>query len=950
MREPIFSGVGVRIPALVPAAVRTLGVISLQSPRKGQRVHLFGRESERRMVGELLTEARAGRSCSLVFLGEAGIGKTALLDHVAGEAGDSGFAVVRLTGWESEQQLTFAGLHRLCAPFMSHLDALPVPQRAALDVALGLGIGPTPDNFLVGLATLSLLAESAEETPLLCLVDDAHWLDSASARVIAFVARRIAAERLAFVIALRVDDRGHSDLFAGIGSVTLSGLTDADAGTLLESVVRTPIDEVVRQRVIAEARGNPLALVELPTATSATSLAGVLAGSEAISAPRRVEELYFRRSESLPPETRLLLLLASAEPTADAALLWSAAAGLRIDIDAAGPAEAADLLEITSSVRFRHPLARSAVYGGATAEDRGRVHEALASAIDPAIDPDRHAWHRAKAVSGTDETVASESVAAAHRALARGGMADAAALLERGTELTPDPTTRSKRALLAAQALHEAGASASALRSLTIAETGSLDNVERARIELYRAMISFDTTHGGEATAQMIAAARSLAPFDPAMSRETYLVALDAAVITGGEGGNPSVRDVSAAAQHAPRPSTQPVPADLLLDGLVAAYIRGFAAAADDLRRALAAFRAEVDAGGDLSERTGRWLALASRTAGAVFDDELSLLLGIRNVQRVRESGSLASLPAALVARASSLALIGDLAGAADLAAETAAVARATGTPPPPYADLFLSAWRGRDADSDRLAEIAREAGEGNGAGPSLVRYAFAVTCNATGRYAEASDAAMRASESDEQVTVSLALPELVEGAARAGQRQRAEAALEMLVARTSVCPNPMALGFTSQARAHVADDGSAEGHYRDAIRHLERSRLAGSLARAHLSYGEWLRRGGARQQAREQLRIAHDMFSTMGAEVFALRAARELRATGEHPRSRAAGARVTLTDQEILIARLVAAGATSREVAAELYLSPRTIEAHLRNIFRKLEITSRRQLRELNL
>ena len=912
-------------------------------------MHLFGRQSERRAVGELLAEARAGRSCSVVLLGEAGIGKTALLDHVAGEAVGNGFSVVRLIGHESEQQLTFAGLHRLCTPFMSHLDALAAPQRAALDVALGLGIGPTPDGFLVGLATLSLLAERAEETPLLCLVDDAQWLDSASAQVIAFVARRIAAERLAFVIAVRRSDRDPSDLFAGIPSVTLSGLTDADARALLEAVVRTPIDEVVRQRVIAEARGNPLALVELPRATSATHLAGALAGSEAVSAPRRVEELYLRRSESLPPETRLLLLLASAEPTADAALLWSAAARLRIDIDAAGPAEAADLLEITSSVRFRHPLARSAVYGGATADDRRRVHEALASAIDRGIDPDRYAWHRAKAVSGTDETVAMESVAAAHRALARGGMADAAALLERATELTPDPAIRSQRALLAAQALHEAGASAAALRSLTIAETGTLDDVERARIELYRAMISFDTSHRGEATVQMIEAARSLAPFDPAMSRETYLVALDAAVITGGEGGNPSVRDVAAAAQHAPRPST-PVPADLLLDALVAAYTRGFAAAAEDLRTALAAFRAEVDLGDHVSERTGRWLALASRTAGAVFDDELSILLGIRNVQRVRESGSLTSLPAALVARASSLALIGDLAGAADLAAETAAVARATGTPPPPYADLFLSAWRGRDADSDRLAEIAREAGEGNGAGPSLVRYAVAVSCNATGRYAEASEAAMRASESDEQVTVSLALPELVEAAARAGQAQRASAALELLVARTSVCPKPMALGFAAQARAHVADDGSAEGHYRDAIRHLEGSRLAGSLARAHLSYGEWLRRAGARQQAREQLRIAHDMFSTMGAEVFALRAARELRATGEHPRTRTAGARLTLTDQEVLIARLVAAGATSREVAAELFLSPRTIEAHLRSIFRKMEITSRRQLRELDL
>jgi DNA-binding CsgD family transcriptional regulator len=916
-------------------------------------MQLLGRQSERRVIEELLVQARSGRSGALVVLGEAGIGKTTLLDRVETDAEAEGFTVVRLTGHESEQQLTFAALHRLTAPLLTHIDDLPPPQRTALDVALGRGEGPPPDQFRVGLATLTLLSESAEEQPRLILVDDAQWLDAASARVLAFVARRIGAERLAIVIAMRSAEPIPGDPFADLPTMTIPGLTDAESRALLASTVRTPVDEMLRDRVVGESRGNPLALLELSRATTATQLASALTVPESASAAHRVEELYLRRWEALPPKSRLLMLLASAEPTADPALLWSAAASLGIDVDAAAPAEAADLLEISTTVRFRHPLARSAVYRGSTGPDRRRVHAALGAATDPKVDPDRRAWHRAKAVVGTDEHVAEETAAAADRALRRGAMADAAALLERATELTPDRSVRAQRAVLAANALHEAGASAAALRSLAVAESGPLDDAEKARLNLYRAMISFDMTHAGRATVQMVDAAVALAPTNPAMSRETYLVALNAAVITGATDDGLNVREVAAAAAaHAPRPAGPPAPADLLLDGLVAAYTTGFAEAGPQLRAALAAFRDALDAepSGEEADRTGRWLALAARTAGAMFDDELTIRLGQRNVERVRESGSLTSLPAALVACGSALALAGDLAGAADIAAQTAAIARATGTPAPPYTDLFLAAWRGRRTDSDRLDEIARDAGDGNGAGPSLVHYALAVSHNATGRYAEAAEEAMRASWSDELVTGSLALPELVEGAARSGQKDAAVEAFERLVSRTSMCATPMALGVVAQANALVADDDSAEAHFEAAIRHLEDTRLTGTLARAHLTFGEWLRRSGHRQRAREHLRTAHESFLRMGAEEFALRAARELRATGEHPRSRAPGQPTALTDQELHIARLVAAGGTSREVAAQLYLSPRTIEAHLRSIFRKLGITSRRQLRELEL
>ncbi|GAA1993910.1 LuxR family transcriptional regulator [Isoptericola halotolerans] len=913
-------------------------------------MHLFGRRSERETVDEILADARAGRSGALVVLGEAGIGKTALLDHAADVAARAGFTVVRVVGNASEQQLAFAGLHQLCAPLLEHVDALPDPQRGALDVALGRGSGPPPDLFLVGLATLSLLSESAEQRPLLCLVDDAALLDAASTQVVAFVVRRLAADRLALIVASRelTDERG--SYLAGIRSVSLTGLGDADARALLESTVSTPIEDVLRDRVVAEARGNPLALLELPRATSATQLAGGLAVP--VTAPRRVEEAYRERYAGLPQDTRHLLLIATAEPTGDPALLWAAASHLGIRPDAAAAAEEAGLLEIGTTVRFPHPLARSAIYGVARPADRRRVHDVLARALDARTDPDRRAWHRANAILGTDEEVAVESVAAAERAIARGGFADAAALLERATELTPDPRARAGRALLAAQAMHEAGAPDEATRLLAVAEAGTLDDLERARVRLYRAMIDFDTTSGDGAPARLVDAAKMLAPLDPTRSREAFLVALNSAVVLGAAPGRMGVQEVASAAEHAPAPLGPPEPADLLLDALVSAYTRGLADAVPEIGRAVVTFRRYDPSGeGPLHERTGRWLVLAARTAGAVLDDETTHSLLCRNVERVRGSGSLTALPPALVHLACVLVLTGDFARSADLAAESRAVARATGVVPLASADLLLSAWRGQEDDVVRLSatSVADDAGAAGG----VAQYALAVSRNASGDYAGAADAALRASRSPELFVRSLALHELVEGAVRGGRRSDASSASHELTALSSACGTPLARGLAAQARALLVDDDAAdadaaEDHYREAIDQLGATRMAAHLARAHLLHGEWLRRRGLRQAAREQLRIAHESFVAMGAEAFAERAARELRATGEHPRAHGVGASTALTDHERHIARLVAAGATSREVAAGLFLSPRTIETHLRNIYRKLGITSRRQLREL--
>lgn len=912
---------------------------------------LLGRRAEREVVGRLLTGARAGHSGVLVVRGEAGIGKSAMLEHVRGTALSSGFRVEHSVGVESEAQFAFSGLHQLCAPLLDRAGALPGPQQAALGVAFGLRGGAAPDRFLVGLAALNVLAEVAEEDPLLCLVDDAQWLDQASAQVLAFVARRLAAERVALVFALR--DPSETDVrpFDGLPELRLGGLAETDARTLLATGVSTPLDEEVRERILAEARGNPLALLELPRGARPARLAGGFELPDVVGVPRRIEEFYERRSNSLPAETQLLLLVAAADPTGEVALLWRAAEHLGIAREAAVPAEAAGLVETGTRVRFRHPLVRSAVYRAATPPDRRRAHGALAAATDARAEPDRRAWHRAQAVSGTDEEVAAELERSADRARARGGSAAAGAFLQRAAELTPEPARRAGRALEAAHVKHQAGAPEAALELLTVAADGPLDARQRARLQLLRARVDFQLTRAGDVSGMLLDAARALTPLDAALARETYLHALDAALVIGGSDRGRGVPEVAEAALAAPAVPGPAGAVDLLLDGLVATYTQGYESGVPGLRRALEAFRvqetAEPGRYGDDS-----WLWLASRTAGGLFDDDLTHLLTNRNVRLAREAGALAALPAALVALSITLLLTGEFTHAAELAAESTAITGATGALPLRYAQLVLSAWHGREAETLHLhaSTVQGADGSGDSAEATLSQYALAVLHNALGNHPAAEEAAALASASPELGNSNLALPELVEAAVRAGRPERAAAALERLSARARATGTPWALGLEARSRALTSTGPAAEGHYREALERLRSCRIATHLARTHLVYGEWLRREGRRQDARDQLRTAHEMLSAMGAEAFAARAARELRATGEHPRTRSGRPTDALTAQELHIARLVATGATSREVGAQLFLSPRTIEAHLRNVFRKLGITSRRQLRELPL
>jgi DNA-binding CsgD family transcriptional regulator len=907
---------------------------------------LLGRRTEREAIRQLLAEAPAGRSGVLVVRGEAGIGKSALLQHARDTAVSLGIRVESSVGVESETQFAFAGLHQLCAPLFDRTETLPEPQQTALGVALGRQAGAAPDRFLVGLAVLNLLAE---EGPMLCLVDDAQWLDQASEQVLAFVARRLVAERLVLMFAVRDPcEGGRGNSLAGLPELRLDGLGESDARALLTTAVRAPLDRGVRDRMIAEARGNPLALLELP---SGVQMAGGFERPDVMSVPRRIEDNFQRRSSSLPAQTQQLMLVAASEPTGDAALLWRAADRLGIDREAASPAETAGLLEIDTRVRFRHPLVRSAVYRAATAPEHRRAHHALAAATDPQTDPDRRAWHRAQSVLGTDEEAAADLERSADRALARGGFGAAAAFLRRATDLTPEPAHRARRALDAANAKHCAGAPQAALKLLESVDAWRLDALQRARLELLRAQITFHLTQGNEAPGMLLRAARMLDPLDPALARETYLQALDAATITGGSRLGPSLLEIAEAAGAAPVPTGAPGPADLLLGGSVAVHMQGFEVGAPVLRRALEAFREHVPAvetvrAGD----AGNWLWLATRTAAALFDDELVIVLADRYVRLAREAGALATLPAALVTASCTRIYTGELSRAAEFADEAAAISRASGAMPLSYAQTLLDAWRGTDSEATGpytpgLTEATQRL---RGIEATVAMSAMAVLHNGRGNYPAAQKAASRARDTYEPSVRCQALHELVEAAARAGDPETASSAMEELSMRARASGTEWALGIAARSRALTSTGVQAEEHYREAIERLRNCRMGAFLARSHLVFGEWLRREGRRHDAREQLRTAHALLADMGAEAFAARAARELRATGEHPRKRTAQPTDALTAQELTIARLVATGATSREVGAQLFLSPRTIEAHLRNIFRKLGITSRRQLKEL--
>jgi DNA-binding CsgD family transcriptional regulator len=901
---------------------------------------LLGRRSESEALDRLLGAVRAGQSRALVVRGDPGAGKTALLDYLVEHA--SGCRVARVAGVQSEMELAFAGVHQLLAPMLDHLERLPGPQRAALATAFGLSPGSAPDRFLVGLAVLSLLSEVADERPLVCVVDDEQWLDRASAQVLAFVARRLVAESVALVFAARVP----SDEVAGLPELLVEGLGEGDARALLEGVVTGPLDPGVRDQLVSEARGNPLALLELPRGVTPAELAGGFGLPSVVPLAGRIEESFRRRLDALPADTCALLLVAAADPVGDPLLVWRAAGRLGIGTEAATPAADAGLLEVGARVRFRHPLVRSAVYRSASVQERRDVHGALAEVTDPEVDPDRRAWHRAQATPGPDEDVAAELERSAGRAQARGGLAAAAAFLERAAMLTPDPARRGQRLLAAARAKRDAGALEAALGLLVAVEAGPLDALRTAEVEHLRGQIAFDQRRVGDAARLLLSTAKRLEPLDAGLARETHLEALGTAIWAGSADGSGGVGEAAEAARAAPPGPEPPRVVDVLLDAFALRLTEGYAAAAPLLTRALKLVLALDVASGE----AGRWLWLTGRRAGAIialelWDYESWHALVARQTQVARDTGALVQLQLALNILAWTHLVAGELTAAAQLFEEDRLIAEATGNPPIAYNEMLLAAWRGREAQASELIEATLQAPTAGGLGVISASYASSVLNNGLGRYDAARDAAWRAFERDPVAHGPFLVPELAEAASRTGDLALVRAALGWLSERTRVTSSEWALGIEARVHALLSGGNTAERRYRESIARLGRTRLRAELARSHLLYGEWLRRENRRLDAREQLRTAHEMFAAMGAEAFAGRARRELLATGETVRKRTVETRGELTAQEAQIARLARDGLSNPEIGTRLFISVRTVQYHLHKVFTKLDIRSRSQL-----
>ncbi|MDT5066561.1 MAG: hypothetical protein QOK02_2716 [Mycobacterium sp.] len=908
-----------------------------------RRRALLGRRQEQRLLAGLLTEVRAGHSGVLVIRGEAGIGKSALLADLVAAASD--LQTIHISGAESEIELAYAAVHQLCAPLHPGIDRLPDPQKEALQVALGLRDGKPPNALLVGLAVLTLLEDASAQRPIVCIVDDVQWIDSASLKVLAFVARRILAEAVVMIFAGRPHAAEHE--LATLPELVVGGLQTQDARSLLAQVLPGRLDPHVRENILAEAGGNPLALLELPRALTPVEMAGGYGLASAKPLATRIEQTFEKRLSELPGATQTLLLLAAAEPTGEPEWLWLAAALMGIGREAATPAEAADLIYLDGRIRFRHPLVRSAVYRHASLGDRRRAHAALAQAIvGPAAD-DYRAWHRAHAASGPDEQVADELQRAAERARARGGVAAAAAFLTVSTELTPNGTERANRALAAAQAGLDAGDPERASDLLLIVDEHALDPLLRARTDLLRAKLAFAVSRGSDAPPLLLAAAKRLARLDPITARDTFLEALMASIIVGRlSNADYNTIAVAQAAQRAPRPSGAPRAVDLLLDGLIVRLTDGYVAAAPLLKGAIVQFLREDEDG--LADP--RWHDITNRVLLDLFDPDIYDSLSARQLEKLQAAGALTVLPVALTTQAGMRVTRGEFSEAAALLQEAELITTALGAHNQRYIEPNLAANRGNERLTRDLvkASIDDAVERGEGFALSVAHYSAAILHNGLSQYPEALSACESALEYDDLGMSNFLLVEMVEAASRCGSLTVAETAFGRLIERADASGTDTARGLAARSKALIADGESAEAEYQTAIRHLQRSPMVVYTARTHLVYGEWLRRNGRRVDARAQLRTAFQMFTTMGAEAFEERTRREIESTGESLRKRTPSHPTELSPQESYIVRLAREGYTNAEIAGNLYLSPRTVEWHLSKIFAKLAVTSRRELRKL--
>ena len=872
-------------------------------------------------------------------------------------------------GMESEANLAGSALHQLLAPLIGGRDRLPLrergartlqtvseptpdqlrglpdPQRDTLATAFGLSAGATPDRFLLGLAVLSLLTDGADERPLLCIVDDAQWLDEMSAQVLAFVSRRLSSQPLAIVFAVREPNERRE--LTSLPELWLDGLKLADAQALFSSALAGPSDPEVRDRIITETRGNPLALLESARWSSPAELAGGFAPPSARSLPENIGREFRRRLDALPINTRRLVLLVAADPVGEPTLIWRGAEQLGIAPEAAALATEAGLLEFGTKVRFRHPLLRSAVYQSASAEERCAVHGALAEATDPALDPDRRAWHLAQATIAPDEHVASALERSAARAQRRGGLAAAAAFRERAAVLTPGRPARAARLLAAARANRAAGALDTAGQLMAMVDTEALDELGHAHFDRLHGQIAFDQRRGREASRALAEAARRLEPLATDLARTTHLEALEAVTSAGDRDATGGMLSVARAALQAPRPGVSPRPVDVLLDAFAGLVVDGHRAAARPLSRALELVLAAEASTDD----RGHWLRLTTggsvdTVARELWDADAWHTVASRREQFARDSGALVQLQFALHQLAWSHVLGGQMNEAALLVEEDRTLAAATGNPALPYGEMLLAAFRGDAGASELIETTTQEAAkQGLGRVAAFTAYARAVLSNGMGDPVAARDVARPAFEHDHPGYGPFIVPELAEAAARTEDTVLLSSALTWISDRTCATPTGWSLGIEARLRALLSDGAEADGFYTQSIEQLRRTRVRTELARGHLLYGEWLRRRQRRVDAREHLATALDMLEKMRMAAFAGRARRELSATGATARRRTAETRDSLTPQELQIAQLAREGLSNPEIGAHLFLSPRTVEWHLRKVFGKLSIGSRREL-----
>ncbi|MQY11985.1 hypothetical protein SRB5_21130 [Streptomyces sp. RB5] len=903
-------------------------------------VTLLGRERELAGLGALVERARAGQSGALVVVGEAGIGKTVLLDRAAADAG-SRVRIERIVASESEMELAYAGLHQLCARMMDSVVRLPVPQREAIETALGLREGSAPSPFLVGLALLGLLTEAADDRALLCVVDDAQWLDEASAGAVAFAARRLGAEGVAVVLAMRTV----GPAFAGLPRLVVEGLDHEDARALLRVATPGGLDARIRDQLIAEARGNPLALRELPRALSPAEIAGGFALTGSMPLESRIEQSLVAQLEPLPASVRLLLLLAAADPTGDPGLLWRASAGLGLtpaDFDAAAQAEA---LVVGTRVGFRHPLVRSAVYRSASPADRRRVHAALAGVTSPDQDPDRRAWHRANATLRPDEDVAADLERSAARARTRGGAAAAGAFLERAAGLTPEPHRRVGRLIAAAQAKHEAGAPEAALRLLEDARALPLTALQQALVARLDARAGYALRRDGGGARRLLAAAQGLEGLDPVLARDTYIEALAAAVYGGRLGDREQAAAVARAILEATEGAQESGRArDLILRGQALLAAEGQEAAIGTLRRAQRAFLEQVP---DSLEM--HWVWFASRASQDLWDPDGLRALARRQVELARAEGVVTVLPIALSLLVLSQTTDGDLDAADASCDEIDALKAATGNPLPPLGRLVLAAYRGQTADAESMAEQIRADGlaRGEGHALSVANFTRAVLYNGLGRFEDALACARQELPYTHELNLAMrSLLEVIEAATHTGDRDLAEEACRKFTEVTRPVRTDYASAVLAMAQAQVRTGEEADRLFREALRLFEQERMPTWIGRCRLVYGEALSRAGRPDEAREQLRASYEIMSGLGLDGFAERAARELKAVGETPRVYVRVSEARLTDQELNVARLAREGLTNRDIGARLFISARTAEYHLRKVFAKLGIRGRAELK----